>query len=31
MKVRNAAGVSMDAVYFGDAEDLLLPLAEKYG
>ena len=25
MKVRNAAGVSMDAVYFGDAEDLLLP------
>ena len=31
MKVRNAAGVSMDAVYFGDAEDLLLPLTEKYG
>lgn len=31
MKVRNAAGVSMDAVYFGDVEDLLLPLAEKYG
>lgn len=31
MKVRNATGVSMDAVYFGDAEDLLLPLAEKYG
>lgn len=31
MKVRNAAGVSMDAVYFGDEEDLLLPLAEKYG
>lgn len=31
MKVRNAAGVSMDAVYFGNAEDLLLPLAEKYG
>ena len=31
MKVRNAAGVSLDAVYFGDAEDLLLPLAEKYG
>lgn len=31
MKVRNAAGVSIDAVYFGDAEDLLLPLAEKYG
>lgn len=31
MKVKNAAGVSMDAVYFGDAEDLLLPLAEKYG
>ena len=31
MKVRNAAGASMDAVYFGDAEDLLLPLAEKYG
>ena len=31
MKVRNAAGVSMDAVYFGDAEDLVLPLAEKYG
>lgn len=31
MKVRNAAGVSMDAVYFGDAKDLLLPLAEKYG
>lgn len=31
MKVRNVAGVSMDAVYFGDAEDLLLPLAEKYG
>lgn len=31
MKVRNSAGVSMDAVYFGDAEDLLLPLAEKYG
>ena len=31
MNVRNAAGVSMDAVYFGDAEDLLLPLAEKYG
>ena len=31
MKVRNAAGVSMYAVYFGDAEDLLLPLAEKYG
>ena len=31
MKVRNAAGVCMDAVYFGDAEDLLLPLAEKYG
>ena len=31
MKVRNAAGVSMGAVYFGDAEDLLLPLAEKYG
>lgn len=31
MKVRNAAGVSMDAVYFGDAEDLLLPLAKKYG
>lgn len=31
MKVRNTAGVSMDAVYFGDAEDLLLPLAEKYG
>lgn len=31
MKVRNAAGVSMDAVYFGYAEDLLLPLAEKYG
>lgn len=31
MKVRNAAGVSMDAVYFGDAENLLLPLAEKYG
>lgn len=31
MKVRNAAGVFMDAVYFGDAEDLLLPLAEKYG
>ena len=31
MKVRNAAGVSMDAVYFGDVEDLLLPLTEKYG
>lgn len=31
MKVRNAAGVSMDAVYFGDVEDLLLPLMEKYG
>jgi len=31
MKVRNAAGVSMDAVYFGNAEDLLLPLTEKYG
>ncbi|MCI6536947.1 single-stranded-DNA-specific exonuclease RecJ [uncultured Eubacterium sp.] len=31
MKVRNAAGVSMDAVYFGDSEDLLLPLEEKYG
>ena len=31
MKVTNAAGVSMDAVYFGDTEDLLLPLAEKYG
>lgn len=31
MKVRNAAGVSLDAVYFGDAKDLLLPLAEKYG
>lgn len=31
MKVRNAAGVSIDAVYFGDAEDLLLPLEEKYG
>lgn len=31
MKVRNAAGVSMDAVYFGDVEDLLLSLAEKYG
>lgn len=31
IKVRNAAGVSMDAVYFGDAEDLLLPLTEKYG
>lgn len=31
MKVRNAAGVSMDAVYFGDAEDLLLALTEKYG
>lgn len=31
MKVRNAAGVFMDAVYFGDVEDLLLPLTEKYG
>lgn len=31
MKVRNVAGVSMDAVYFGDVEDLLLPLTEKYG
>ena len=31
MKVRNAAGVSMDAVYFGDVENLLLPLTEKYG
>ena len=31
MKVRNAAGVSMDAVNFGDVEDLLLPLTEKYG
>jgi len=31
MKVRNAAAVSMDAVYFGDVEDLLLPLTEKYG
>ena len=31
MKVRNAAGGSMDAVYFGDVEDLLLPLTEKYG
>ena len=31
MKVRNAAGVSMDAVYFGDVKDLLLPLTEKYG
>ena len=31
MKVRNAAGVSMDAVYFGDVEDLLFPLTEKYG
>lgn len=31
MKVRNAAGVSMDAVYFGNAKDLLLPLTEKYG
>ena len=31
MKVRNAEGVSMDAVYFGDVEDLLLPLTEKYG
>lgn len=31
MKVRNEAGVSMDAVYFGDVEDLLLPLTEKYG
>ena len=31
MKVRNAAGVSMDAVYFGEVEDLLLPLTEKYG
>lgn len=31
MKVRNAAGVSMDAVYFDDVEDLLLPLTEKYG
>ena len=31
MKVRNAAGVSMEAGYFGDSEDLLLPLEEKYG
>lgn len=31
MKLRNHAGISVDAVYFGDQEDILLPLKEKYG
>ncbi len=31
MQLRNSAGISVDAVYFGDAEDILLSLEEKYG
>ena len=31
MKLCDSRGYSIDAVYFGDPEDILLPLEEKYG